>query len=817
MPFPESVQALIAARLDTLDPEAKSLLADAAVIGKVFWAGAVSAMGDRDPQTVTTTLRELSRKELVRPSRQSSMAGEAEYAFWHVLARDVAYNQLPRASRATRHVAAASGSSRKHPSGSKTWPMCSPTTTRPPWSSPRQPGKPTRPPSWKHPRCASSAWPESAPSGSTPPRPSRVSSERWRSPRRGIPQRAAALARFGEAALARRTLRRGEETRWRRRSQPSRRPAIVAAPRPGDGHAQPWCSTGSGIRAGGTLPAEALALLEPLPPGPEQSRALTELAARRGAARPERSRDRLRRAGALARRSNSASRDPPAPSAIAAWPRCHLGDRGGLDDFREAITLATEAGQGREVGDPAQQPRRRALGVRRPRCAALEVIERGSRSRRPAASPGSTDGAHRQHARPARSIQGQHEQALDLAAELATASRGKRDLLDLTSARGAASQILTLRGQASQVADTLDWLETTSREAGASRRTSSPASAPPPSPAPHSHNPTTPPPCSPRSRRPRRRENAELRRAACQRWCAPPSRIGNPELAQQLIDRRRAPHPLPRTRPHHRERRPRRSPRPPPGSRRRLRRRRPALADLRRRPRASLRPPRPGPLPRRARPHDRGRPAPPPGPRHLPGATGRPGARRNRRAPPTGDRAQLLEAGGPTPPFGRAFSRPSPLCRATRARIRLRPPLAANGDARLSLARLAAVDLDWPRPGLRVGADPPRPGDLRPALRAQSGCPRGGGRVVDTDRASRFRRHGDGHACHVARRHPAGPFRHPHRRSGRGHEYGGENDGNHHREATLHATIISRDRICAHHPAELFVGRGYSRSRDPMS
>ena len=50
VPFPESVQALIAARLDTLEPEAKSLLADAAVIGKVFWAGAVAAMGDRDPQ-----------------------------------------------------------------------------------------------------------------------------------------------------------------------------------------------------------------------------------------------------------------------------------------------------------------------------------------------------------------------------------------------------------------------------------------------------------------------------------------------------------------------------------------------------------------------------------------------------------------------------------------------------------------------------------------------------------------------------------------------------------------------------------------------
>ena len=49
--------------------------------------------------TVVEALRELSRKELVRPSRHSSMQGEAEYAFWHILTRDVAYNQLPRASR----------------------------------------------------------------------------------------------------------------------------------------------------------------------------------------------------------------------------------------------------------------------------------------------------------------------------------------------------------------------------------------------------------------------------------------------------------------------------------------------------------------------------------------------------------------------------------------------------------------------------------------------------------------------------------------------------------------------------------------------
>ncbi len=107
VPFPDSVQALIAARLDTLSAEAKSLLADAAVVGKVFWAGAVAAMSGREVAEVVEALRELSRKELLRPSRQSSMAGETEYSFWHVLTRDVAYSQLPRASRADRHVAAA--------------------------------------------------------------------------------------------------------------------------------------------------------------------------------------------------------------------------------------------------------------------------------------------------------------------------------------------------------------------------------------------------------------------------------------------------------------------------------------------------------------------------------------------------------------------------------------------------------------------------------------------------------------------------------------------------------------------------------------
>jgi len=104
---PESVQALIAARLDTLSPERKALLQDASVLGKVFWAGALAAMGDLEPAEVEQALHELARKELVRPARASSMEGEREYAFWHVLVRDVCYGQIPRLARAGRHEAAA--------------------------------------------------------------------------------------------------------------------------------------------------------------------------------------------------------------------------------------------------------------------------------------------------------------------------------------------------------------------------------------------------------------------------------------------------------------------------------------------------------------------------------------------------------------------------------------------------------------------------------------------------------------------------------------------------------------------------------------
>jgi class 3 adenylate cyclase/tetratricopeptide (TPR) repeat protein len=107
IPVPDSVQALIAARLDTLSPERKALLHDAAVIGKVFWAGAVAEMRGIDEAEVREGLHELARKELVRPARRPSLEGQLEYSFWHLLVRDVAYSQIPRTAKAERHRAAA--------------------------------------------------------------------------------------------------------------------------------------------------------------------------------------------------------------------------------------------------------------------------------------------------------------------------------------------------------------------------------------------------------------------------------------------------------------------------------------------------------------------------------------------------------------------------------------------------------------------------------------------------------------------------------------------------------------------------------------
>ena len=105
--LPPTLQALIAARLDLLRGDRKVLLQDAAVIGKVFWSGALAAMAGFSEETVKAELGVMERAELVRAAKTSTVHGQAQYAFWHDLVRDVAYAQIPRAERARRHQAAA--------------------------------------------------------------------------------------------------------------------------------------------------------------------------------------------------------------------------------------------------------------------------------------------------------------------------------------------------------------------------------------------------------------------------------------------------------------------------------------------------------------------------------------------------------------------------------------------------------------------------------------------------------------------------------------------------------------------------------------
>jgi DNA-binding SARP family transcriptional activator/class 3 adenylate cyclase len=107
LPLPETVHAIIAARLDALPFEEKAVLQDAAVLGRVGWAGALAAVGEYEHAWLDTCLDELTRKEFLRWVRRSSVAGEQEYEFRHVLVRDVAYGQIPRAERAGRHRRAA--------------------------------------------------------------------------------------------------------------------------------------------------------------------------------------------------------------------------------------------------------------------------------------------------------------------------------------------------------------------------------------------------------------------------------------------------------------------------------------------------------------------------------------------------------------------------------------------------------------------------------------------------------------------------------------------------------------------------------------
>jgi class 3 adenylate cyclase/tetratricopeptide (TPR) repeat protein len=107
LPIPTSVQGLITSRLDRLAREEKQLAHHASVVGPVFWAGAVAHLGVQDgtpPDDPRPGLGELERRDFVAHKAVSTVAGEDEYAFKHILMRDVAYGQVPKGRRAQLHL-----------------------------------------------------------------------------------------------------------------------------------------------------------------------------------------------------------------------------------------------------------------------------------------------------------------------------------------------------------------------------------------------------------------------------------------------------------------------------------------------------------------------------------------------------------------------------------------------------------------------------------------------------------------------------------------------------------------------------------------
>jgi class 3 adenylate cyclase/tetratricopeptide (TPR) repeat protein len=101
--IPDTLQALIAARIDRLGPEAKALLQRAAVIGRTFWEGALMRLSP-DLESLDEPLEDLLRREFVLDEPRSSITGEAAYRFKHVLIREVAYSGLSKSDRAEHHA-----------------------------------------------------------------------------------------------------------------------------------------------------------------------------------------------------------------------------------------------------------------------------------------------------------------------------------------------------------------------------------------------------------------------------------------------------------------------------------------------------------------------------------------------------------------------------------------------------------------------------------------------------------------------------------------------------------------------------------------
>ncbi len=114
---PETLQALVASRLDGLSPEERSLLQDASVLGHSFSLTELAAVSGRSEPEVVALLDGLVGKQLLSHDDDPRLAERGQYAFLQALVRAVAYGTLGRRARKARHLAAAQHLERVWPSG----------------------------------------------------------------------------------------------------------------------------------------------------------------------------------------------------------------------------------------------------------------------------------------------------------------------------------------------------------------------------------------------------------------------------------------------------------------------------------------------------------------------------------------------------------------------------------------------------------------------------------------------------------------------------------------------------------------------------
>ncbi len=389
------------------------------------------------------------------------MAGEAEYTFWHALTRDVAYAGLPRASRASRHLGVAQWLESKSPdrlgdladvlahhyntaldlaraAGQTAWAaeLETPALRYLLLAGERAMGLDT----------AAAVTSFERALALTPP---------------GHPRRLETLPRFGEAAFQAGRLDDATEALDEASAGLLEKGDVAAVSRAMAALGEVLYSRGDPRWS--SLAHQALALLEPRPPGPELVVALTELS------RAESLQGRNAAAIRYAEHALQLAVELGLPRSARTLgyrgqARVVFGDRRGLDDIGEAIAIGTAAGQGRQVALLHNSLSYALWGFEGP-AASLEVVREGVAF---AEARGLTEMATSLTAGSLDQLVecGELDQALDTAADLAGRLEGV-DALDLADVRATRVVIAVLRGSGTELPGMLEWLEATCREVGA--------------------------------------------------------------------------------------------------------------------------------------------------------------------------------------------------------------------------------------------------------------------------------------------------------------------------------------------------------------